>query len=112
MYNYLDAETATKALYDLEHVYIVSDTYLVAYQLATPWWANSDAVFLEELLVLRLAVSDNFDLVPQFLADRAREAGAQLVVAGTALAKSDRALASLYHRAGYSTQAFTLVKEP
>jgi hypothetical protein len=112
MYQYMDAETAIKALYAMDHVYIVDEAYLVAYELSTPWYVPSDYIMLEEMLVLRLAASGDFSVIPAFLSRKATEAGAVLAVAGTALAKSDEALASLYHRAGFSTQALTLVKEP
>ena len=111
MYQYMDADKATKHLYTLDHVFIVDEAYLVAYDFATPWYVRDTDIFLEELLVARLAVSGDFTVVPAFLERKAREAGAVLAVAGTALAKADNALASLYHRAGFSTQALTLVKE-
>lgn len=112
MYQYMDADTALKALYDMDHVYIVNEQYLVAYELSTPWYCPPGVIMLEEMLVLGLAVSGDFTVIPAFLSRKAAEAGAVLATAGTALAKSDVALASLYHRAGFSTQALTLVKEP
>lgn len=111
MYNYMDAEVATRALYDMEHVYIVGEAYLVAYELGTPWYCPEGVTMLNEKLVARLAVSGDFTDIPAFLERKGREAGAAIVIAGTALAKSDDALASLYHRAGYRTEALTLVKE-
>lgn len=112
MYQYMDPKVALKALYAMEHAYIIDDAYLVAYELDTPWWASDGTLFLHEQLVLGLAVSGDFTVIPDFLSREADRAGAVLAVAGTALAKSDDALARLYHRAGYSTQALTLVKEP
>lgn len=112
IYEYMDADTALKHLYTMEHVYIVDEAYLIAYDLCTPWYVPEDLIFLEEVLVMRLAVSGDFTVVPSFIERKAREAGAVLAVAGTALATSDDALASLYHRAGFSTQALTLIKEP
>lgn len=112
MYQYLDPLAATRALYDLDTAFIVEEAYLVAYDVGTPWYAKEGAVMLHERIVVRLAVSGDFSVVPAFLADKAREAGAVLALAGTALAKADNALASLYHRAGFSTQALTLAKEP
>lgn len=112
MYQYMDAKVAINALYDMDHVYIVDDAYLVAYELSTPWYCPADIIMLEELLVLRLVASGDFTVIPAFLSRKAVEAGAVLASAGTALAKSDKALASFYHRAGYRTEALTLVKEP
>lgn len=111
MYAYMDVPTAMNWLYSLEHVYIVDDAYLVAYELGTPEYIREGVTFLNERLVIRLAVSGDFTVVPAFLERKAREAGAKLACAGTALAKADGALASLYHRAGFSTQALTLVKD-
>lgn len=111
MYQYMDPKVALDAIYEFEHAYIV-DGFLVVYDLDTPWWAKAGTVFLEELLVLRVAVSGDFARVPEFLEAQAREHGASLAVVGTALAKSDEALSSLYRRAGFRTQALTLVKEP
>lgn len=111
IYRYMDPKVATRALYDMDNVYIVDEAYLVAYELETPWYCPEGTIMLHERLVLRLAVSGDFTVIPAFLERKAAEAGAVLAVAGTALAKSDEALASLYHRAGFSTQALTLVKE-
>lgn len=112
MYQYMDAKVATSALYDMDNVFIVDEAYLVAYDLGTPWYVPDGTIMLDEKLVLRLAASGDFAVVPSFLERKAREAGAVLAIAGTALAKADNALASLYHRAGYRTEALTLVKEP
>jgi hypothetical protein len=111
MYRYMDPVAATAALYDMDNVYIVGEAYLVAYSLGTPWYCPDNVVMLTERLVLRLAAGGGFEIIPEFLSRKAAEAGAVLAIAGTALAKSDEALASLYHRAGFSTQALTLVKE-
>jgi hypothetical protein len=112
IYRYMDPKVATDALYDMEHVFIVEESYLVAYELETPWYCPEGTMMLAERLVHRLAVSGDFTVIPEFLSRKAAEAGAVLAVAGTALAKSDSALASLYHRAGFRTEALTLVKEP
>lgn len=111
-WQYFDPTTVTRALYDMGTAFIVEEAYLVAYTLGTPWYSKDGIIMLHEELVVRLAAGGDFSVVPAFLADKAREAGAVLAIAGTALAKADNALASLYHRAGFSTQALTLVKEP
>jgi len=114
MYNLMDVDTAVEAIYNFDHAYIVADTYLVVYDISAPWFAKPQDTVLGELLVLRLAASGDtgFSVVPAFLEARAREAGCRLAVVGTALAKADAALASLYQRHGFKAEAITLVKEP
>lgn len=108
MYKHLDLEAAISNLYEFNHAYIVGG-YLVVYEIGTPWYSKE--LFLHELLVLRLYRQGDFRVVPTFLASEAREAGAVVACAGTALALSDRALASLYHRSGFKTEALSLTKE-
>lgn len=105
----LDVATAMRSLYDFEHAYIVADSFLVVFDVSQPWYSKD--VFLHELLVLRLMGSADFQVVTDFLEASAREAGASMVAAGTALARSDRALASLYSKQGYVEAALALVKE-
>lgn len=99
---------ALRSIYEFHHAYIVADAYLVVFEIGTPW--HSTTTFLHELLVLRLAPGD-FSRVPAFLEAQAREAGCDYVLAGTALAKSDRALASLYARHGFQPEGVSLTKE-
>lgn len=93
----------------MEHAYIVNEQYLVVYAIGTPWYA--DDTFLEELLVLHLGNGGSFKTVTDFLEAAAAQAGATLVISGTALASSDRALARLYAAQGFSQEALTLTKE-
>lgn len=109
MYRFLDAEVAIRSVFAFDHAYIVAETYLVVFDLSTPWYSLE--LFLHELLVLRLTGGAGFGVVPEFLSKSASEAGAKLAAAGTALAKSDAALASLYQRYGFVEAARTLVKE-
>lgn len=110
MHKYLDVETAMTSLAEFDHVYIVAESYLVVYALAEPWYSR--ALFLQELLVLRLPhARTSFGIVPSFLAAEAERAGAVLAAAGTALATSDAALARLYAQHGFAEQGRTLVKE-
>jgi hypothetical protein len=114
MYQFLDVDAAMAALYDMDHVYILEEQYLVAYAIIEPWYAKAGTSVLAEQLVLRLAVSGaaDFSVVPAFLERKAREAGCTLAVVGTALAKADAALASLYTRHGFKAETTTLTKEP
>lgn len=109
MYRYLDVDVAMSSIYEFEHAYIVADSFLVIYSVEAPWYSND--LFLHERLVLRLMKSAPFGVVTQFLTSAAVEAGAVLAAAGTALAKSDAALASLYIKDGFSPEGLTLVKE-
>ncbi len=111
VHGYLDVQSAMDWLAEHDNVYIINESYLVAYDIGTPWYAAEDVSFLQECLVLAIAISGDFTAIPVFLERKAREAGAVLVLAGTALANSDNALASLYHPAGYVQQSLTLVKE-
>jgi hypothetical protein len=113
MYQYLDVDSIMAYIMRSEHAYILGN-YLVLYEIDTPWYAKDDVEFLNELLVLKLAVSGdtNFGIVPAFFERKAQEAGAKLAAVGTALAKADAALASLYMRHGFQPEAFTLIKEP
>lgn len=92
-----------------EHVYIVDNAYLVAYDVGSPWY--TDKPFLQELVVLRLVGGSSFNKVTSFLEERAREAGAVMIGVGTALARNDTAVASLYETEGYRAEAQVLTKD-
>jgi hypothetical protein len=109
IFQILDVPAAMRSLRDFDHAYIVEDAFLVVYELTVPWY--SDALLLQELLILRLLPGPDFAIVPEFLVQAAQTAGARLVVAGTALATSDRALSRLYRSSGFSEAALTLTKE-
>lgn len=83
--------------------------YLVAYEIGSPWY--TDRLILSELIICRLRGNSAFGVVPSFLEHKAREAGCTLITAGTALARSDRALASLYMKHGFTLGALSLTKE-
>lgn len=104
----LSADIAFDNLVNMENVWIVEESYLVVFDIGIPFY--SDALVLQELLVLRLSSGD-FSCVTAFMEQQAREAGCAMVVAGTALTHCDKALASLYHRYGFKTEALTIVKE-
>ncbi|AXN53745.1 hypothetical protein SPS_34 [Sphingomonas phage Scott] len=73
------------------------------------WW--SDSPIIAEQLVFALEPGGSLDAVVEFLEAKAREAGAKRVCVGTALAKSDDALASQYEKRGFSRMAINLAKE-
>lgn len=108
-HGYIDPDTMIESLRHRKHAYIV-DGYLVVYELGTPWYATDDVLFIAEQLVLRIAVSGDFAAIPAFLERKGREAGCQMAIAGTALARSDKALASLYNSSGFTTEGYSLTK--
>lgn len=104
----IDPLVALRNVFEAEHAYIVSG-YLVVYDITEMWF--TDAPVLAEQLVFRLAEGGVFTDVVDFLELKAREAGAKWLCVGTTLAKSDRALASVYERHGFSRTAIHLAKE-
>lgn len=110
--HFIDIDQMLLELYAMDTAYIVSDTYLVAYGVQSPWYAKDDILILFEILVLRIGSDADFKVVPAFLEARAQEAGCVLVTAGTALTVTDTALASLYQRSGFNVEALSLIKEP
>lgn len=108
-YNYIDVDTVMKRIYDHE-IYILDEEYLVVYEITSPWY-NDEVLFLQEIIVLRLGQGD-FSKVPAFLKRKGKEAGAVLVGVGTALARNDAALASMYQRFGFTSGDITLTLEP
>jgi hypothetical protein len=104
----IDPLVALRNVFEAENAYIVCG-YLVVYNITEMWW--SDSPILAEQLVFALEPESSFDAVINFLEDKAREAGAKYLCVGTALAKSDNALASLYEKRGFSRMAINLAKE-
>lgn len=89
-------------------VWIVDETYLVWFEAGVPW--HSNAVWINEKLMLALKPGGNFQSVIDFLLDAKEAHGAELVVVGTALALSDRALAKIFEKAGFTQAIITLTK--
>lgn len=89
-------------------VWIVDDTFLVWFETGVPW--HSDALWLNEKLMLALSPGGDFQSVIDFLEDAADAHGAERIVVGTALALSDRALAKIFEKAGFSQAIITLTK--
>lgn len=104
----VDPKVVIREVFSSEHAYIV-DGYLVVYELLTMRW--SDTLILAEQIIFALNSEGSFTSVVEFLEAKAREAGAKYLCVGTALAKSDTALASLYQRNGFSRMAIELYKE-
>lgn len=111
-FKFIDIDTCMESLYDADHAYIVDDAFLVVFDLSTPWYAK-DEVFMQERIVLRLLPGQgDFSAVPAFLERKAVEAGVVLVGVGTALTRTDAALASIYSSYGFRRETIILVKEP
>lgn len=107
---FIEADEVLDYISETDYAYIVEDTFLVIYEIGSPWYTT--ARFLNEKLVLALKPGGNFTDVTDFLEERRRAEDAVLTVVGTALAISDRALVRLYSREGFTGEVITLVKEP
>ncbi|WNV48166.1 hypothetical protein Ql52_gp030 [Caulobacter phage Quill_5.2] len=110
-YKYLDTDACMSFIYACENAYVVDDAFLVVYEITNPAYAQKHILFVEEVMVLRLVPGSSFDAVTAFFDEVRERVGAVGIFAGTALAKSDRALARLYSRAGYRTETFIMTKE-
>lgn len=110
-FNFIDIDTCLASIYESDNAYIVDDAFLVVFDVITPWYAK-DVTFLEEVIILRLVPGGDFKNVASFLERKREEAGAKLVCVGTALARTDAALASVYHKLGFRTETVVLVKDP
>ncbi len=109
MHQGLSLQEALEGVFSSDHAYIVG-SYLVLYDIGSPWY--SPKTYLVEQLVLNLSPTRaDFSVVAKFLEQAGREAGVDAVVVGTALARSDRALARLYQLSGFKVEALTLTKE-
>ncbi|WCA46227.1 hypothetical protein [Caulobacter phage DCM] len=111
--NYVDLDVVMEFLFREDtNAWIVGGAYLVVFDISTPWYANPDKhKFLSEIIVLALLPGGSLSVVPEFLERKAREAGAVVAGAGTALAPNNRALARVYSRAGFNIEAYILIKE-
>ncbi len=108
----LDEEAVMSHIISSPNAWLVDDTFLVVFSIVTPWYAPRNSFELREELVLRLDHSDKpFSLVPEFLAQRAAAEGVVLTAVGTALARSDDALATKYEQHGFLREATLLTKE-
>lgn len=109
-YKYIEVDTTLETIYDADNAWIIDESYLTMFDICTPWYSKSILV-VEEMIVLRLKPGGDFANVPAFLERKGREAGAKLVCVGTALARTDAALASVYKEYGYRTETHILLKE-
>lgn len=94
-----------------DNAWIVEDSYLVVFSVVTPWWAPYKYFEIREELVLKLSAEGDFSCVPAFLEQRRAAEGASLTAVGTALARSDDALAAKYEQHGFRREATLLIKE-
>lgn len=104
----IDPMIALRNVFEAEHAYIVNG-YLVVYDITTMWW--SDTPILAEQLVFALEPDSSFLSVIEFFEAKAIEVGAKYIAVGTALSKSDRALAAVYAKHGFKQMAINLAKE-
>lgn len=108
---YICAESVLEEIFASENAYIVGETYLVLFNIGTPWYAPQGVLFLEEKLVLNIGGAADFSVVPAFLEQKAEAENVQLTGVGTALAVSDRALCRVYSNYGFVPEVVTLIKE-
>lgn len=89
---------------------IINDTYLLCVQITSPWFASEDTRTVSEMLVLRVypAGPGKFQDIPRALCLLAEVEGAGDIVVGTALATSNRALARMYLREGFTQSGVEL----
>lgn len=92
-----------------EHSYIVDETFLVCYQIGTPWFSNEQ--MLGEMSVLRLAAGGSFSMVTDFLKAEAKRHSCKWVLTGTLLSNCDELLSRLYTMKGFSPTLRQLAME-
>jgi hypothetical protein len=85
--------------------------YLLAMSIDVPWWSAGDKVLYEQLLLKVDPAASNIRPVIKALIHCATITGAAGVAAGTSLNPSDRKLARVYERFGFSTAAHSLYLE-
>lgn len=85
--------------------------YMVGMYLDTPWWGEGNKVLYEQILLKVDPAASNIRPIIRALVHCARVTGATGVAVGTALNPSDRKLARVYERFGFSTVAHSLYKE-
>lgn len=108
----LDEQSVMSHIISSPNAWLVQNTFLVVYSIVAPWYAPRNSFELREELVLRITPSnDPFSVVPAFLEQRAEAEGVVLTAVGTALARSDDALAAKYEQHGFLREAILLTKE-
>lgn len=92
------------------NAFIVDNSYLVVVDVGIPWYSKS-VILVEEQMVLKLLDGGApFTSVTDFLHLVGEQHKAAAMVAGTALAPVDEAVARLYQRQGFSVQCQSLAK--
>ena len=94
------AKAAYYLVFEHSHSYIVDETFLVCYQIGTPWFSSDP--MLGEMTVLRLAVGGRFSAVTDFLKAEAKRHSCKWVLTGTLLSSCDEVLSRLYTMKGFS----------
>lgn len=110
-FKYIDLDQVLKVFFSAEEAWIIDEAFLVIYEVDTPWY-NDQVKYLVEHTVFRLGPGGSLANVVAFLERRREEAGAVLVCVGTALSRTDAALASEYIKLGFRPETSLLVKEP
>ncbi len=90
---------------------IIQETYLLLFDIYAPWYSLDELIFAERML-LRINNSNYvpFKCVVEVMEILAKEAGANVLVAGTALARKDEVLGKLYMKEGYTTHSIAFEK--
>ncbi len=104
----VDLDTAMQVIEREFISLIIEDTYLLCAAVLSPWYSR-DARVLTEMLVLRVYPGPGkFQDIPRALRLLAEVEGAGDIVVGTALATSNRALARMYLREGFTQSGVEL----
>lgn len=96
-------------VFEHDNSYIVDETFLVCYQIGTPWFSNEQ--MLGEMTVLRLAPGGSFSAVTDFLKAEAKRHSCKWVLTGTLLSNCDEVLSRLYTMKGFSPTLRQLAME-
>lgn len=92
------------------HCVIVKDTYLLLFSVVSPWFTNKRLI--DEKLIFRLLDGPGkFTDVVDALEYIAKSMNASGIMAGTALAPSNKAMARMFQRAGFELSQTGLFKD-
>lgn len=103
------SKAAFHLVFDHPHSYIIDETFLVCYQIGTPWFSNER--MLGEMSVLRLGAGGSFSKVTDFLKAEAKRHSCKWVLTGTLLSNCDELLSRLYTMKGFSPTLRQLAME-
>ena len=81
---------------------VLDDSYLLIYNVGSPWYSTSSV--LSEEMVLRLRPGSHFSVVTDYLDDLAEHYDCDLILVGGALSRSSRAITRLYQRQGFTVE--------